>query len=177
MRSTTSTASVVTAWLACGGLLLPNAIVPAAAFVPAQHVRLSTSSSGTSKIGRFSTVNPVEEDKKSDEADKVASMFEGATDESPAKMLGGGIPYEQLTIGVVKETFPGENRVSQTPDSIRSLVKAGFHVVVETGGTSIDGCVHVCVSMCLCKSLCRSFVALCCSMDRSIERERALISE
>ena len=46
------------------------------------------------------------------------------------------IPYSQLTIGVVKETYPGENRVSQSPDSVRSLVKAGFNVVVEQGGTA-----------------------------------------
>lgn len=45
------------------------------------------------------------------------------------------IPYSELTIGVLKETFPGENRVSQTPDSIKGLVNAGFTVVVEAGGT------------------------------------------
>lgn len=45
------------------------------------------------------------------------------------------IPYSDLTIGVLKETYPGENRVSQTPDSIQGLVKAGFTVVVEAGGT------------------------------------------
>jgi len=45
------------------------------------------------------------------------------------------IEYSELTIGVLKETYPGENRVSQTPDSIQNLVKAGFTVVVESGGT------------------------------------------
>jgi hypothetical protein len=44
------------------------------------------------------------------------------------------IPYSELTIGVLKETYPGENRVSQTPDSVHNLVKAGFTVVVEAGG-------------------------------------------
>lgn len=44
------------------------------------------------------------------------------------------IPYTELTIGVLKETYPGENRVSQTPDSVQNLVKAGFTVVVESGG-------------------------------------------
>ncbi len=44
------------------------------------------------------------------------------------------IPYSELTIGIVKETFKGENRVSQTPDSVKGLVKAGFTVVVESGG-------------------------------------------
>ena len=50
--------------------------------------------------------------------------------------LGESIPYSKLTIGVLKETFPGENRVSQTPDSIKSLLKDGFTVVVEEGGRS-----------------------------------------
>jgi Alanine dehydrogenase/PNT, N-terminal domain len=44
------------------------------------------------------------------------------------------IPYEELTIGVLKETFPGEKRVSQSPDSVSSLVKSGFKVVVQLGG-------------------------------------------
>lgn len=44
------------------------------------------------------------------------------------------IPYSELTIGIVKETFKGENRVSQTPDSVRGLVKAGFTVIVQSGG-------------------------------------------
>jgi NAD(P) transhydrogenase len=33
----------------------------------------------------------------------------------------------------MKEIYPGENRVSQTPDSVAMLVKAGFDVVVESG--------------------------------------------
>ena len=44
------------------------------------------------------------------------------------------IPYTDLTIGVLKESFPGENRVSQTPDAVASLVKAGFNVIVQAGG-------------------------------------------
>ena len=44
------------------------------------------------------------------------------------------IPYEELFIGVLKETFPGEKRVSQSPDSVSSLVKSGFNVVVQSGG-------------------------------------------
>jgi len=43
------------------------------------------------------------------------------------------IPYSELTIGVVKETFEGENRVSQTPDSVKNLVTAGFTVVIQSG--------------------------------------------
>ena len=48
--------------------------------------------------------------------------------------IGTAIPYEQLTIGILKEDFPGENRVSQTPDTVAQLVKAGFSVVLQAGG-------------------------------------------
>jgi hypothetical protein len=63
---------------------------------------------------------------------KTAAAFQ-----EPAKtqILGQPIPYSELTIGVLKETFKGENRVSQTPDSIRTLVKAGMTVLVQSGGT------------------------------------------
>jgi len=44
-----------------------------------------------------------------------------------------GTPYNQLTVGVPKETFEGELRVSQTPASIQNLIKQGFKVVVEQG--------------------------------------------
>eukprot|EP00532_Pseudo-nitzschia_australis_P011984 CAMPEP_0168220108 /NCGR_PEP_ID=MMETSP0140_2-20121125/9009_1 /TAXON_ID=44445 /ORGANISM="Pseudo-nitzschia australis, Strain 10249 10 AB" /LENGTH=1150 /DNA_ID=CAMNT_0008148717 /DNA_START=162 /DNA_END=3614 /DNA_ORIENTATION=+ len=43
------------------------------------------------------------------------------------------IPYSELTIGIIKETFKGENRVSQTPDSVKGLVNAGFTVIVQSG--------------------------------------------
>ena len=65
-----------------------------------------------------------------DTEDSTAASFL----ETENKILGEPIPYSELTIGVLKETFKGENRVSQTPDSIKSLVKAGFTVIVETGG-------------------------------------------
>jgi len=43
------------------------------------------------------------------------------------------IPYEDLTIGVIKEDKPLEKRVAQSPDSVALLVKAKFKVVVEEG--------------------------------------------
>ena len=42
-----------------------------------------------------------------------------------------GVPYEQPTVGVIKETRDLERRVAQSPDSVASLVKAGFKVAVE----------------------------------------------
>ena len=44
------------------------------------------------------------------------------------------VPYSELTIGVLKEDMEGETRVSQTPDSVQGLVKAGFTVLVQEGG-------------------------------------------
>ena len=49
--------------------------------------------------------------------------------------LFDGVPYSELTIGVVMEDKEGENRVSQTPDTVRTLVNQGFTVVVDKGGT------------------------------------------
>mmetsp|Transcript_69993 Transcript_69993/g.104136 ORF Transcript_69993/g.104136 Transcript_69993/m.104136 type:complete len:1134 (+) Transcript_69993:51-3452(+) len=61
--------------------------------------------------------------------DSVANAFA----EVKTQILGKPIPYEELTIGVMKETFPGENRVSITPDNVEMMTKAGFNVVVQPG--------------------------------------------
>ncbi|KAL7545093.1 hypothetical protein ACHAWF_008451, partial [Thalassiosira exigua] len=53
--------------------------------------------------------------------------------DAKSSFLGKSIPYEELTIGVIKETYPGENRVSIAPESAKSLVDAGWNVVVERG--------------------------------------------
>lgn len=44
-----------------------------------------------------------------------------------------GTPYESLTVGVPKETFPLEKRVAATPESVKRLVKPGFSVLIEDG--------------------------------------------
>ena len=44
-----------------------------------------------------------------------------------------GVPYGDLTVGVIKETQKLENRCAQSPQSAGSLAKAGFKVVVEKG--------------------------------------------
>lgn len=38
-----------------------------------------------------------------------------------------------LTIGIPKETFPGEKRVATTPEAVAKIAKLGFAVVVESG--------------------------------------------
>ncbi len=89
------------------------------------------------------------DDKQKDETknvktDIVAELFSA---EPQSQILGEPIPYEKLTIGVVKEDFPGENRVALSPDAVELLVKAGFHVAVQSGGkfeqhiSHIDECV------------------------------------
>lgn len=72
-----------------------------------------------------------------DEARVIPPKFEESSDALNKIQLGKAIPYSQLTIGVVKETYPGENRVSQSPDSVAALVKEGFNVIVQAGGTLI----------------------------------------
>ena len=73
----------------------------------------------------------------SSNADSISEAFNRDEAFSP-------MPYSELTIGIVKETFKGENRVSQTPDSVRGLVNAGFTVIVQSGGkekmTEFESC-------------------------------------
>ena len=49
-------------------------------------------------------------------------------DEKPA-----GIPYDQLTIGVPKESFLDEKRVALSPQACKVLTGKGFNVVIEQG--------------------------------------------
>ena len=44
-----------------------------------------------------------------------------------------GIPYNKLTIGVPKESFPNERRVAVSPAVVQALTKVGYNVVVEDG--------------------------------------------
>jgi len=67
-------------------------------------------------------------DKKGEE-----EILAAVAEPKPSKNLAEPTPYEQLTIGVTKESFPGENRVSIAPDSAETLIKAGFNVVVQSG--------------------------------------------
>ena len=70
-----------------------------------------------------------------DRQDKGAEDAIIAAFEQPmSKILGEPIPYSKLTIGVTKETFQGENRVSLSPESVELLTKAGLQVVVQSGG-------------------------------------------
>ena len=101
------------------------------AFVPAFSPLHKVVSFST---GRYSSVPQKDEGVSSEEKalDKISQDF--LTVSAPEKDLFSPIPYSELTIGVLKETWKRENRVSQSPESVSSLVKAGFNVVVQEGG-------------------------------------------
>ena len=44
------------------------------------------------------------------------------------------------TIGVPKETWPGEKRVATVPEVVEKLVKLGFRVAVESGAGDAANC-------------------------------------
>jgi Alanine dehydrogenase/PNT, N-terminal domain len=92
---------------------------------------IATTATTTTTSTRYATIS-----KKDDGIDFADVDTDNNFDVEQQKvmLLGTAIPYEQLTIGVLKETYPGENRVAQTPDSVRTLIKAGMNVVVQAGG-------------------------------------------
>jgi NAD(P) transhydrogenase len=58
------------------------------------------------------------------------------TSDSPSETRPAtkSIPYANLTVGVVRETFPNERRVALTPQNAALLLKKGFaRVLVERG--------------------------------------------
>jgi len=61
--------------------------------------------------------------------------------------LSKGVPYADMTVGVPREVFPGENRVAGTPESVGRLVKQGFKVRVEKGAGAHAGFADAMVSL------------------------------
>lgn len=59
--------------------------------------------------------------------------FASAVPEAEEGSAALGIPYDKLTVGVPKETFPREKRVAASPESVGRLVKPGLSVVLEKG--------------------------------------------
>ena len=58
---------------------------------------------------------------------------------SEPETKSGARSYADLTIGVVPESDPTENRVAQTPESLALLVKAGFNAKVASGAGASAG--------------------------------------
>eukprot|EP00752_Nemacystus_decipiens_P007624 g6814.t1 len=68
----------------------------------------------------------------------IAPPSQGEEQEpAPVEDKKRGVPYDQLTVGVVKESTAGERRVGQSPASVRMLTKEGFRVVVESGAGTL----------------------------------------
>jgi len=129
---------VCTASSAAAALLL--LLAPAAQAFQTAPVRVATT---TTKKGHHSQYHrsfvpaPVfssTKDKVTETTPTPSSSYFEQTASATNKIGSKPIPYEELTIGVLKETYPGENRVSQSPDSVASLVKAGLNVIVQSGG-------------------------------------------
>lgn len=53
------------------------------------------------------------------------ALDQATTEGTEAAPTPKGIPYEKLSIGVPKESYPGERRVSQSPASVAMLKKQG----------------------------------------------------
>ena len=90
----------------------------------------------TTKTVRFATVPEKDEEQIQTSSTKKIPSKDFASDafNKVTPSLFEGVPYSELTIGVLAEDLEGENRVSQTPDTVRNLVKEGFTVIVEAGG-------------------------------------------
>eukprot|EP00555_Chaetoceros_dichaeta_P004244 CAMPEP_0198261904 /NCGR_PEP_ID=MMETSP1447-20131203/10522_1 /TAXON_ID=420782 /ORGANISM="Chaetoceros dichaeta, Strain CCMP1751" /LENGTH=1137 /DNA_ID=CAMNT_0043949961 /DNA_START=117 /DNA_END=3530 /DNA_ORIENTATION=+ len=95
------------------------------------HPKIPVPNSYTSQLYSAIEDNKQEEYISSEnDIEVLASAFEGKT----SNLLGDSpVPYSELTIGISKETFKGENRVSLSPESASLLTKAGFNVVVQAG--------------------------------------------
>jgi hypothetical protein len=121
----TTTAALSLCWLSLGG---------AAAFVPLQSSRLT---SPAATLGRSRLFATVPEEKELIQEPETKTEVPQVVDSKAKPSIWEGVPYEDLTIAVLKEDLAGENRVSQSPDTVRNLVDAGFTVVVEKGGRSL----------------------------------------
>lgn len=46
---------------------------------------------------------------------------------------------DALTVGILRETLPGEHRVALTPPSVPTITSAGLRVLVESGAGGAAG--------------------------------------
>jgi len=60
---------------------------------------------------------------------RSVALGQKASDDGAKSPAPLGTPYEKLTIGVPKESFPLEKRVAATPESVQRLLKANFKAV------------------------------------------------
>jgi len=123
--------------IAAAFFVLSLVACPSSAFTITSPTRLATSSRIRSPYYSAPTADGRLYVSASEELQK-SPLPDDDDDDEPVKerkesLLGSPIPYSELTIGVLKETFKGENRVSQTPESVRALIKKGITVLVQSG--------------------------------------------
>ena len=68
---------------------------------------------------------------------RTSALVSTVAVEAPPK--AAGVPYSSLTVGVIKETADLEQRCAQSPESVGSLTKAGFNVLVQSGAGAAAG--------------------------------------
>jgi H+-translocating NAD(P) transhydrogenase subunit alpha len=51
----------------------------------------------------------------------------------PDSISAEALPKNSLTVGIPKEIYPGECRVAATPETVKTLRKLGFEVLIESG--------------------------------------------
>ena len=88
---------------------LSSGFTPSIAPLAARQVVSTSRSFAALKVGKSV------DDKKT--TSRTEDSVGGAFEDTESKFLGQPIPYSELTIGVLKETFKGENRVSQVRKS------------------------------------------------------------
>ena len=111
-------------------------------------ISITTALFSTIESPNSSDIESTSPDNKDSSDSWISEQFES---KSPHQILGSPITYSDITIGVLKEDYQNENRVSVAPDSVKMLVDAGLNVVVESGGKFLIVCmslyfVLVCVS-------------------------------
>ncbi len=113
-----------------------------------QH-RHATSIAGTSPCRLpnptqlHSAVSDEQDSKTAEQQEDFTAVLKQTFEATGPKILGQPIPYGELTVGVMRETYKGENRVSLSPDAVGLLTRAGLDVVVESGGECVLACLLV----------------------------------
>ena len=68
----------------------------------------------------------------------AAATTPGSPSSDADAELPPSTPYSQLTVGVPRETFPGERRVALSPANVKLLLKKGFAKVLVQRGAGVE---------------------------------------
>jgi NAD(P) transhydrogenase len=67
-----------------------------------------------------------------------ASLAEPHDEEIPTSPPFTAGPYATLTVGIPKESYPGERRVAITPQNVQLLLKKGFSRILIERGAGVE---------------------------------------